>query len=102
MSKKMYILIKDSTPFGFAPLAAAHGSLSCYLRFEQDPEMREWRRTSFRKVVCRVSEAEFERAKQFEDNVIVTESSLCGMELALVFKPRSEYPKDFKFYRLWT
>lgn len=34
MFLKMYILVKDSVPNGFAILAAAHASLACYLKFK--------------------------------------------------------------------
>jgi peptidyl-tRNA hydrolase len=39
---KMYILIKDDVPPGFAVLAAAHGSLAAYLKFRDTPEVAEW------------------------------------------------------------
>jgi peptidyl-tRNA hydrolase len=99
---KMYILVREGVAPNFAILAAAHGSLSCYLEFEKDPEMQEWVKSSFKKVICRVSEGEFQKAKEFSEYTLVTESSLGGEELALVFKPRKEFPKAFKFYRLWT
>ena len=39
---KMYILIKESVPIGFALVAAAHASLAAYLRFREAPETSEW------------------------------------------------------------
>ena len=38
----MYILIRESVPIGFAVLAAAHASLSCYLKFRESPEVVSW------------------------------------------------------------
>lgn len=98
---KMYILVRESVPVGFAILAAAHASLACYLKFRESPEVVAWLSGPFYKVVCRVSDAEFEAAKAFEDCVILTESKWEGQEVALAFRPRAEWPTAFKFYRLY-
>jgi hypothetical protein len=98
---KMYILIKESVPTGFAVLAAAHASLACYLKFRETPETVEWLSGPFYKVICRVGDAEFENAKQFVDHVILTESALDNQEVAIAFRPREEWPKPFKFYKLY-
>jgi len=75
---KMYILVKESVPAGFAILAAAHASLTCYLKFRDDPEITAWLTGPFYKVVCRVTDTEFESAKSFEGRVVLTESALNG------------------------
>lgn len=98
---KMYILIRESVPQGFAVLAAAHASLAAYLKFKDAPEVSEWLSGPFYKAVVKVSDKEFENAKAFEDHVVLTESALDGQEVAIAFKPRAEWPKPFKFYRLW-
>ncbi|MFM7168303.1 MAG: hypothetical protein ACKO3T_23900 [Planctomycetaceae bacterium] len=97
----MYILVRESVPTGFAILAAAHASLACYLKFRDAPGIAEWLAGPFYKVVCRVTDVEFEVAKAFEDNVVLTESALDGAEVAIAFRPRAEWPKAFKFYRLY-
>src|SRR5919205_714742 len=94
---KMYILVRESVPTGFAILAAAHASLACYLKFRDTPEVAAWLSGPFYKVVCRVSDTEFEAAKAFDDHVVLTESGLGGAEVALAFRPRQEWPKAFKF-----
>jgi peptidyl-tRNA hydrolase len=98
---KMYILIRESVPPGFAVLAAAHASLACYLKFRDAPEVADWLAGPFHKVVCKVGDGEFEGAKAFADHVVLTESALSGQEVAIAFKPRAEWPKAFKFYRLF-
>lgn len=98
---KMYILVRESVPIGFAVLAAAHASLACYLKFRDTPEVAAWLSGPFHKVVCRVSDEEFEKAKAFDDGVVLTESALAGQEVAIAFRPREEWPKAFKFYRLF-
>ena len=75
----MYILLKDSIPEGFAVLAAAHASLACYLKFQDDNDTQSWVSGTFYKVICKVNEK----------------------EVAIAFKPRNEWPKAFKFYRLY-
>ena len=52
---KMYILIKESVPIGFALVAAAHASLAAYLRFREAPETSEWLSGPFYKTVCKVN-----------------------------------------------
>ncbi|HTZ22065.1 MAG TPA: hypothetical protein VMC06_14360 [Opitutaceae bacterium] len=98
---KMYILIKESVPTGFAVLASAHASLACYLKFKDTPEMSLWLSGPFYKAVCRVNDQEFEQAKGVTDHVLLTESALAGQEVAIAFRPREEWPKAFKFYRLY-
>lgn len=98
---KMYILIRDSIPIGFALVAAAHASLAAYLKFSQSPEVLQWLSGPFFKTVCKVTDEEFEQAKTCSDHVVITESGLGGQEVALAFKPREEWPKAFKYYRLF-
>lgn len=98
---KMYILIRESLPLGNAMVAAAHASLACYLRYRDAPEVAEWLAGPFRKVVCRVSDDEFERARAFADHVVLTESALAGAEVAIAFKPREKWDKNFQFFRLY-
>lgn len=98
---KMYILLRESLPTGHAVLAAAHASLAAYLKFKDTPEVAEWLSGPFFKAVCRVSDGEFEQGRACEDHVVLTESSLGGQEVAIAFKPRREWPKAFRFFRLY-
>ena len=77
---KMYILIKDEVPAGFAVLAAAHASLAAYLKFKDSPEVAQWLAGPFYKAICRVNDKEFERAKECSDHVVMTESALDNRE----------------------
>ncbi|WP_439624631.1 hypothetical protein [Gemmata sp.] len=98
---RMYILVRESVPTGFAVVAAAHASLAAYLAFRDAPETAEWLAGPFYKTVCRVTDDEFERAKGAEDRVVVTESALGGQEVALALRPRAEYPKAFRYFKLY-
>jgi hypothetical protein len=98
---RMYILVKEDVPQGIAITAAAHSSLACFLKYSEVEDMKSWVAGVFYKVVCKVSESEFEMAKLVPDNVVMTESSLDGKEVAIAFCPREEFPKGFKFFKLW-
>lgn len=99
---KMYILIKDSTPDNFAPLVAAHASLACYKKFAAEADMQEWLANSFKKVVCKVNEKEFANATKESKHLVLTESALDHQEVGIVFCPRAEYSKQFKYFRMWA
>ena len=98
---KMYILVRDNIPLGFAMVAAAHASLAGYLRFQNEPEIQEWLSGPFFKAVCKVNAREFANAKQVVDHVVISESALNNQEVAIVFKPRQEWPKMFRFLKLY-
>ena len=113
MPLKMYILIKEDVDLGHAILAAAHASLGGYLTFTEWRSRMEaseidsivntdrWQRESFRKVICKVNDKEFEKAKEYPHHRVMTESGLDDQEVAIVFAPREEWPKFFKFLRLY-
>jgi hypothetical protein len=50
---RMYILVHESVPIGFAVLAAVHASLAAYLKFADTPEVKEWLAGPFYKAVSR-------------------------------------------------
>jgi len=64
-----------------------------------------WADLSFRKVVCKVTPAEFEKAKTYGENMkdyrIMVESGLEGMEVAIVFRPRDNFEPFFKSLKLY-
>lgn len=99
---KMYILVKQNVPDKLVPVIAAHASLACFRKFEHTENMQQWINGIFKKVVCSVNEKEFENAKNELENLILTESSLDNQEVCIVFSPREEYSKMFKFLKMWT
>jgi hypothetical protein len=98
---KMYILIKGKAPTGLAMVAGAHASLAAYLCYKDTVEMQDWLKGTFHKVVCQVTDPEFEAAKGIPDNVILTESSWDNQEIAISFRPRVDWPKAFQFFKLY-
>lgn len=99
---KMYIAIKESIPFSFALVAVAHAVAAAMDKWRgKDEVFDEWMDTSFRKVIVKVTDAEFETLREVPDSITMTESALEGMKTSMIFKPRHEYPKIFKFLRLY-
>jgi len=98
---KMYILIKDCVPYDKAIVVAAHASLAMYLQYQGSDNVKKWLSGPFKKVVCKVSDSEFERAKKEMHCVVLQESSLDGIDVALAFEPRDEWPKMFQYLKLY-
>ena len=99
---KMYILVKDTVPNNMVPVIAAHASLATYLKYQNDNDCKRWLNTSFKKVVCKITDSEFEEAKTVEANCVTTESSLNNNEVAISFCPRDNFPSIFGRYKLWS
>lgn len=103
------IKIETSQPLsaGRAVVAASHASLSTWLRFANHPSptvrfrIKSWARNSFVKVICKVSEEEFQSAKMCALHNVITESSLGNAEVAIAFLPRHEYPEFFSGFHLY-
>ena len=99
--KRMYILVLDDIPLGYAVNSACHAAVAAALKWQDTAEVQEWLNTSFRKVTCRVNRKEFENAMVKEgDWVKIEELNLGGRDMALAFKPREEYHKMFKYLKL--
>lgn len=101
-SMKMYIVVKDNTPDKLVPVIAAHASLACYKKYEDNEDMVKWINGIFKKVVCLANETAFEQLKTETDFVLLTESMLDNREVCLAFCPREEYSKRFKFLKMWA
>lgn len=99
---KMYIFVKDSVPDNFVPVCVAHASLSVHLKFSQsNPSYLDWLNNSFKKVVCGVSENNFNQLKGLYDYVVLTESNLDNNETVIAFRPFKSDPNIFKMFKLW-
>lgn len=98
---KMYILVRETIPLGLAMAAVAHAAIACWDEYVMETEMESWFEHSFRKVICKVNDREFEKAKALDRNVVMTESALDNQETAIALCPREEWPKFMKFLRLY-
>lgn len=99
---KMYIIVKNNVSDKLVPVITAHASLACYKKYETNENMITWIKGIFKKVVCVVNETEFESFKNEENHIVLTESSLDNKEVCIAFCPRDEYPKKFKFLKMWS
>jgi hypothetical protein len=99
---KEYILVMDWVDVGHALNSVAHAVLVAHKKWSDDPEYQDWYNNYFRKVTCKVSPQQFEKAKSYEGFVVITESAFDGKEVAIVFKPRREWPKFFSFLSLYA
>jgi len=89
---RMYILVRAAVPLAFAVAAAAHASVVAYARFRDHGQTRAWLGGDLRKAICRVSDADFERARAIEGHVVIHEAALGGASVALAFRPRVVWP----------
>lgn len=106
---RMYILVKDSVPDDYVPLMCSHVVMKCYRSFycEAEWDFDTWYdEHSMAKVICRVTEQEFQQAiKEADDYIIQSETNGLDPEhltdCVAAFVPRYEYPKCFQFFKLW-
>lgn len=97
---KMYILVRSDIGLGHQVNCVAHAAASAILTWENDETFENWKKHSFRKVTCSVTRGQFEEAKQYSDNLIISEDVLNDTEVAMAFKPREDWPEFFKKLRL--
>lgn len=98
---KLYILVKDTLPLGFAMVGVAHSSLVAHLKWnDENPDYQKWLSSSFAKVVTKVTDSQFEKAKELP-HIVITESRLDNQETCLVLLPAETYPKWISFLPLY-
>lgn len=112
-SYRMYILVKDTVPDNYVPLMVGHAVIKLMWEFEFNGYNRsDWVYTwieehNMKKIICRVSEQEFQQAIS-EVNGYIIQSETSGLDpehltdCIAAFVPRLEYPKSFKYFKLWT
>jgi len=99
----MYILARETIPIGHQVNCVGHAALGCYLKFKEKPEMQQWLDHSYKKITCKVSDEEFEKAKQEADDwYLCVENDIEGQETVLAFCPREKYSEFFKTLRLYS
>jgi len=113
---KIYILVREKMiqdHFGLAIVSVAHAAAAAILEWQGNLQFApydtidHWQITSFKKVVCQVTEEQFRQAmKDFgpcgESYLLMTESSIDNGNMCLVFRPREEWPKFFKYLKMWS
>ena len=98
---KEYIAVLDTVPDFMVPTLVAHAVLGAHFVFKDNIEYDLWVNFSFRKVVIKVTQKEFNRILELPLVHIAHESTLDGDKSCLVVCPREEYPNVIKFARMW-
>lgn len=103
---KLYVIIPDSVPDDWAPLVATHGPLGFYLVHNCNGLVQAWVRDSYKKVVCKVSDSQFEHLKTFcilekVPHLVTTESGLDNKEVSLVVGPTTEQKHWLRSLKMW-
>jgi hypothetical protein len=86
---KQYIVLRHGISPALACIGVGHGVLAAYLKWKDEQIVKDWVGGIFYKVVCQAeNHAQWEAIKNWkEDKVIITESSVDNMEIAVIFKP---------------
>lgn len=100
---KMYIAVLDEFPDFMVPTLVAHSVLAAHLLFENDAVYQDWLQNSFRKVVLRVNQKEFDKIAALDHVYLGHENkTLDGKKSCAVVCPLDdETPNVLKFAKLW-
>lgn len=99
---KLYIAVLDEFPDYMTPTLVAHAMLGAHLVFEGNEQYDNWIENSFRKVVLRVSQKEFDKISDLGNVYLGHENTtLEGRKSCAVVCPREEIPNVLKFAKLW-
>jgi hypothetical protein len=101
MKIKQYIVLRHGISPALACIGVGHGVLAAYLKWKDEQIVKDWVGGIFYKVVCQAENyAQWEAIKKWnEEKVIITESSVDNMEIAVIFKPM-QYSKGSIFNEL--
>lgn len=100
---KLYIAVHDEVPDHMVPVLVAHSMLGAHLLFESYFAYRDWLKYSFKKVVLRVNQKEFDKIVKIDQIYLGHENTtMNGERSCIVLMPRSEYPNVIKFAKMWS
>lgn len=99
---KMYIAVLDEFPDHMTPTLVAHSILAAHLKFTKNNDYNKWLTDSFKKVVVRVSQKEFDKIGVLQNVHLGHEiHTLDGKDSCAVVCPRDETPNVLKYAKLW-
>jgi hypothetical protein len=102
---KMYIAVLDQVPDGMVPTLVAHSVLGAHLAMCEWSEYDEWLSTSFRKVVLRVNQKEFDKIAALEHTYLGHENTtLEGRKSCAIPIPceNEDRPNVLKYAKMWA
>jgi hypothetical protein len=101
---KMYIAVLDQVPDFMVPTLVAHSVLGAHLAMCEWSEYDEWLSTSFRKVVLRVNQKEFDKIAALEHTYLGHENTtLEGRKSCAIPIPceNEDRPNVLKYAKMW-
>ena len=100
---KMYIAVLDEFPDFMVPTLVAHSVLAAHLKFQDDIVYQDWLMNSFRKVVLRVNQKEFDKIAALQHVHLGHENkTLDGKKSCAVVCPLDgETPNVLKYAKMW-
>lgn len=104
---KMYIAVLDIFPDHMCPTLVAHAVLGAHQQVAQgyvnwSPYYSDWLVNSFKKVVLRVNQKEFDKICALENVYTCCENNtLEGKTSCVVVCPREDVPNVLKFAKMW-
>ena len=104
MDTKMYIAVLDQFPDFMVPTLVAHSILAAHFKFEDSPIYCDWLKYSFKKVVVRVNNKEFDKISgTLNCHVGFEKHTLGGLPSCLVVEPveYDKIPNVLKFAKAW-
>ena len=100
---KLYIAVLDAVPDFMVPTLVAHSILNAHIKFSDNPVYQEWLVNSYRKVVLRVNEKEFQKISQMECHLGHENTTLGGHPSCAIPLPvmSDNIPNVLKFAKTW-
>lgn len=99
---KLYIAVHDDVPDFMAPTLVAHSVLNAHIKFEDHFDWNLWLINSFKKVVVRVNQKEFDKISKMNYIHLGHENkTMDGKPSCIVVCPREEYPNVLKYAKMW-
>lgn len=100
---KMHIAALDEFPAYMVPTLVAHSVLAAHLKFEKDAVYQDWLHNSFKKVVLKVNQKEFDKIAALPNVHLGHENkTLDGKKSCAVVCPiEGELPNVLKFAKMW-
>lgn len=101
---KMYIAVLDEFPDYMAPTLVAHSVLNAHMKFNSLPAYEDWFSHSFKKVVVRVNQKEFDKIAALpnvhlgHENTTLDRKKSC----AVICPFYGDLPNVLKFAKLWS
>ena len=115
---KLYIAVLDDCPDHMVPTVVAHAVLGAHLKFSAEqpdtywggtepahPQYHSWLKDSFKKVVIRVNQKEFDKVAALPycylgyESTILEGRNCCAIPLPV--RRDEELPNVLKFARMW-